>query len=250
MLNPLKTCLLILTIPSLAACFGQHMLIKKDSFDVAQQCLEQQQQLLSQQEQFQAIFTQLNETLAKPLQVEAPIVRFMQTNSSSCQTEAASATSIAEPQKNIDISDKQIVGDIEQVYLAELGLVFNARIDTGATTSSIDARNIQVFERDGEQWVRFNMLNPETEQMIQFEKSLVRKVKINQANSSVAEARPVIELQVAIGKVSQLAEFTLSDRSHLGYQVLVGRNILRDVMVVDVSQSLLAPLPPISDTNE
>lgn len=246
MLHSLRIYILLSLLPLLTACFGQHALIKKESFDAIQQCLDHQQQLLSQQEQFQTIFAQLNETLAKPLQVEGPVVRLMQKNSATCQTESIAPA--IEPKT--DISNKQLVGEIEQAYLAELGLTLKARIDTGATTSSIDARNIQVFERDGEQWVRFNMLNPETEQMIQFEKSLVRKVKINQANSSVAEARPVIELQVAIGKVSQLAEFTLSDRSHLGYQVLVGRNILRDVMVVDVSQSLLVPLPPISDTNE
>jgi threonine synthase len=33
----------------------------------------------------------------------------------------------------------------------------------------------------------------------------------------------------------------LSDRSHLGYQVLIGRNILKDVMVVDVSKQNIAP---------
>ena len=49
------------------------------------------------------------------------------------------------------------------------------------------------------------------------------------------------ELGITIGHISQTAEFTLSDRSHLDYQVLVGRNILQDMMVVDVSRKNIAP---------
>ena len=48
-------------------------------------------------------------------------------------------------------------------------------------------------------------------------------------------------LGIVIGNIRQKAEFTLSNRSHLDYQVLVGRNILSDVMLVDVSQANIAP---------
>lgn len=249
MLNPVKICILLLLSPLLTACFGQHALIKKESFDSIQQCLDQQQLLLSQQEQFQAAFTQLNETLAKPLQIEGPVVRLVPSQAPNCHPASPKQQSVDANGKS-DLSQKQIVGEIEQAYLAELGLTLKARIDTGATTSSIDARNIQAFERDGEQWVRFNILNPDTNQMVQFEKIRVRKVKINQANSDTPETRPVVEMQIAIGEVSQLAEFTLSNRSHLDYQLLVGRNILRDVMIVDVSQSLIAPLTKHTDEKE
>lgn len=248
MLNPVKTCILFLSLPLFTACFGQHALIKKESFNGIQQCLDQQQQLISQQEQFHAVFSQLNETLAKPLQIEGPVVRLMQGQSSGCRLANAGQQDTTSSSPKSDLSQKQLVGEIEQAYLAELGLALKARIDTGATTSSIDARNIQAFERDGEQWVRFNILNPDTNQMVQFEKIRVRKVKINQANSDTPETRPVVEMQIAIGEVSQLAEFTLSNRSHLDYQLLVGRNILRDVMIVDVSQSLIAP--PTKHTDE
>lgn len=246
MLNLARTCTLLLSIPLLTACLAQQTLIKKDSFDAIQQCLDQQQQLLSQQEQFQATLIQLNKTLAKPLQIEGPVVRLAHGEPTECRTEQQTANK----KSTVDIASKQLVGEVEQAYLAELGLTLKARIDTGATTSSIDARNIQPFERDGEQWVRFNILNPETDQMVQFEKVRVRKVKINQANSNSPESRPVVEMQVKIGEITQLAEFTLSNRSHLDYQLLVGRNILRDVMIVDVSQSMLAPLPPATQEQE
>ena len=73
------------------------------------------------------------------------------------------------------------------------------------------------------------------------ERRLKRMVSIIQANTPEAERRPVIKLGITIGHISQTAEFTLSDRSHLDYQVLVGRNILQDVMVVDVSRKNIAP---------
>ncbi|MDY0164464.1 ATP-dependent zinc protease, partial [Desulfobotulus sp.] len=121
------------------------------------------------------------------------------------------------------------------------GLVFPARMDTGAETASLDARNIQRFERDGERWVRFDLPHPETGELIPMEQKLVRKARILQSISEESERRPVIQLSLSIGESTQLAEFTLSDRSHLTFPVLIGRNILKDVMVVDVSLSHAVP---------
>jgi len=40
-----------------------------------------------------------------------------------------------------------------------------------------------------------------------------------------------------------VAEFTLSDRSNLTYQALIGRNVLRDVMLIDVGKEYATELP-------
>jgi hypothetical protein len=60
----------------------------------------------------------------------------------------------------------------------------------------------------------------------------------------------VVELQFQIGRIKRLEEFTLEDRSHMDYQVLIGRNILRDLMVVDVAREFLAPLPKDTDSEK
>ena len=138
-------------------------------------------------------------------------------------------------------SEKMIVGRRENVWLEDVQLSLPARIDTGAETASLDARNIELFERDGSRWVRFEILQPDTGKPIALEKKLERRARIVQAASDEAERRPVIRLGVVIGDVRQYAEFTLSDRSHLDYQILIGRNVLNDVMVVDVSETNLAP---------
>ncbi len=138
---------------------------------------------------------------------------------------------------------KLVVGELEKLYLAVPGIILDARIDSGATTSSLHASNIQRFERDGEDWVRFDILNPQTEENITLERKLSRNARIIQSNTDDAERRPVIELPFVIGNHRQSAEFTLSDRSHLTYPVLIGRNILRDVMLIDVGREYVTALP-------
>ncbi|EED34765.1 ATP-dependent Zn protease [Luminiphilus syltensis NOR5-1B] len=138
---------------------------------------------------------------------------------------------------------KLVVGRNEQIWVEDLQLALPARIDTGAETASLDARNITAFERDGESWVRFDIPDPTQGNQLTLERPLVRNALIIQANSEEPERRHVIELGIQIGNIRQMAEFTLSDRSHLDYQMLVGRNILQDVMLVDVSGVNLVALP-------
>ena len=149
------------------------------------------------------------------------------------------------------LKGKVVVGEIENFYLAGPGLVYKARIDSGAETSSIDARNITRFERDGSSWVRFDVPVPNTEDFMTLEKEISRRVKVIQSSTDEAERRMVVELQFTIGNHQQVAEFTLADRSNLTYQALIGRNILRDVMLVDVGKEYATELPDSirTDTN-
>lgn len=53
-----------------------------------------------------------------------------------------------------------VFGAHECVAFPEQGLVLRARVDSGANTASLNARDIREFERDGEPWVRFRMGKP------------------------------------------------------------------------------------------
>jgi len=155
---------------------------------------------------------------------------------------AFSPAAACEPADDADgLGDKQVVGGREDVWIEDLQLALPARIDTGAETASLDARNIREFERDGDEWVRFDIVHPGTGEPLTLERPVARVVRILQSTSEEAERRAVIELGIVLGEVRQMAEFTLSDRSHLDFQMLVGRNILKDLMVVDVGQSNIAP---------
>lgn len=160
---------------------------------------------------------------------------------------ACDNTSDAEQQRPSGRADrlrgKVIVGEMERFFLVEPGLVYNARIDSGAETSSLDARNITRFERDGSNWVRFDVPLPESDEFVTLESEVSRRVKIIQASADTAERRVVVELQFMIGNHRQQAEFTLTNREHLSQVVLVGRNILRDVMLIDVGEEFATELP-------
>ncbi|MDY0211711.1 MAG: ATP-dependent zinc protease [Desulfuromonadaceae bacterium] len=140
---------------------------------------------------------------------------------------------------------KQVIGAVEKVYISPPGIILPARIDTGAATSSIDARKIETFERNGDPWVRFFIQNPENGEKTELERKVVRKVRIIQSISEEEkDRRPVVELLVTLGNTMRTAEFTLTDRSHMEFPVLIGRNILMDSMTVDISKKYIStPIP-------
>jgi hypothetical protein len=195
------------------------------------QLQEQQQQLNQQQRQLQSLAERLAKAPAQPVIRDCPPV-------------------VPCP-KPKETSPKLVVGALEEIWLPDLKFALTARIDTGAETSSLDARNIELFERDGRRWVRFEVNNPGTGQPESLERRLRRTVGVHQPGTAEPTRRPVVRMGVVIGRSNQTAEFTLSDRSHLGYQVLIGRNILKDVMVVDVSKQNIAPyvLPKAAPEN-
>ena len=50
-----------------------------------------------------------------------------------------------------------IYGWVERVELEPVGLSLKAKLDTGAKTSSLDARNIKVVRQDGQRYVIFDV---------------------------------------------------------------------------------------------
>ncbi|KLV09120.1 hypothetical protein ABT56_02690 [Photobacterium aquae] len=137
---------------------------------------------------------------------------------------------------------KVILGEEEWVWLDSIKAFFKARVDTGATTSSLSATDVQIFERDGKEWARFYLNHttyerPEDADVI--EAPVVRWVKIRQANSEEAERRPVIEAWIKLGQLHEKAQFTLADRTQMTYPVLLGREFFKDIALVDVGKKFV-----------
>lgn len=135
-----------------------------------------------------------------------------------------------------------VVGEVEWVYVHELSQSFKTRIDSGANTSSISASNIQPFERDGKNWVRFTVDHRDIEKTEVIEAPVVRKVRIKQASNSESQRRLVVSLNINLGeKLTENAEFTLADRSRMTYPILLGREFLQDITLIDVGEKFLHP---------
>ena len=208
-----------------------------------QQLGQQQTQILNQLQQVQQqLVLQQQAIEAKPQVIERVIPR------AKCPPVPVMVSS-TDQAKAQALSDKQIVGLREQALIAGLNIVMQARISTNVANSVIDARNIQMFERNGEEWVRFTIYNPETNEPHILERKRLRFQTVQSSASPTPDRRPVVEIRFTIGKLSQKGEFILSDRSNSEFPILIGRNLLRDVMLVDVSGNNLAPLQRVDETS-
>ncbi len=128
-----------------------------------------------------------------------------------------------------------IVGAVEWARVDPPGLVMEARIDTGADTSSIHAEEIRLIERDGKRYVSFTLLDPASGEKVSLERRLQRRVRIKQQDEET-ERRFVVQLWLTLGNHHAHVEVTLSDREEFEYPLLIGRNFLTDAMIVDVSR--------------
>ena len=137
------------------------------------------------------------------------------------------------------IDGKILVGQIEKITIVSPGVTYTARIDSGATGSSINATDIVRFERDGERWVRFNIHNEKGE-AIPMERKVIRRIRVRQAELEGFERRLVVMISVKLGSITEQLEMSLIDRSSMEFPILIGRNLLRNNAIVDVSQEFIA----------
>lgn len=125
---------------------------------------------------------------------------------------------------------KSIFGWIERVKLENAAMTLEAKLDTGAETSSLHAPDAETFERDGDTWVRFTVEDAEGEEHA-FERPLSRTVRIRSAAG--VTRRYVVTLSLCLGDIARQAEVTLADREELSYPMLIGRNFLDGHILVD-----------------
>ena len=129
-------------------------------------------------------------------------------------------------------------GWVEWVRVEPGSTRVKAKLDTGATTSSIDARHQEVFERDGKRWVRFTIEDRDGRE-VPLERRIERFVKIRRPDDEF-DRRPVVTLDLCLGGSRRSVEVSLADRKGFVYPVLLGRNFLKHVAVVDSAQTFTA----------
>lgn len=145
---------------------------------------------------------------------------------------------VVKPAAQKTTDGKLILGDKEWVYVPGLEHSFKARVDTGATTSSISAIEIVPFERDGKDWVKFK-LEHEGNTSKEMALPVKRWVKIKQSSTEDSQKRAVIEAWIQVGDVKEKTEFTLADRTHLSFPILLGRSFFKDIALVDISREFV-----------
>jgi len=134
---------------------------------------------------------------------------------------------------------KHIIGRKEKVSFPELGLYgINAKIDTGAYTSSIHCSDVSVFvDADRKQQVSFFLLDPEhpAYNHKKFTLPIYDKKKIKSSFGDL-ELRYTILTKIQLFNNLYTIELSLADRSKMEHPVLLGRKLLRKGFLVDVNR--------------
>lgn len=130
-------------------------------------------------------------------------------------------------------------GWVETLTLMPEQAPLKAKLDTGAQTSVMDARNITRIKKNGERWVQYDVMvtDPATgkEERLPFERRVERVLKFK--TDSGVEKSPVVLMDVCLGAKVYREQFTLRDRQTLDYPVLLGRRTLEHLGPVDASKS-------------
>ena len=109
------------------------------------------------------------------------------------------------------LEGKVVIGLSEKIYMHNgLGRkLIIAKIDTGATKSSIDTNLATELK-----------LGP-----------VIKSKIVKSAHGT--KLRPIIEASIELAGKKITSEFTLADRSHMKYRVLIGQNILKEGFLID-----------------
>ncbi len=136
-------------------------------------------------------------------------------------------------------ADGTPLGWVERGKVLPEEVTVKFKLDTGALTSSMHAEDIEYFERDGDEWVRFDLdlEDIERDKLVKsrIERKLHRELTVRGAGGK--EDRPVVLMKVCIGDRLLEEQFSLRDRDEMHYPVLLGRRTLEKLGPVDSART-------------
>ncbi|MGO2131348.1 MAG: retropepsin-like aspartic peptidase RloA3 [Halomonas sp.] len=140
-----------------------------------------------------------------------------------------------------DETSDQVVGWVEKVTVEPWGVEVKAKLDSGALTSSLDARDIKLFEKDDQEWVRFRLrlddVGSEETLSVNLERPLYRDLTVRGAGGR--DERPVVLLEVCVGDTRYEEQFSLRDREEMHYPMLLGRRTIGHLGLLSVKETFL-----------
>jgi len=135
---------------------------------------------------------------------------------------------------------KQIIGMTDLVDFPDLGLTdVQAKVDTGAFTSSLHCKRVRVVRVGSDIKLSFWVVGKTGEPAQRFYADEFSQRMIRNS-FGVAEERYIIKTQIVLFGRAIRTEFSLANRERLRNPVLLGRQLLRDRFIVDVSQKNLS----------
>lgn len=106
-------------------------------------------------------------------------------------------------------------------------------VDSGATTTALDAKNIRMHvNRLGQRWVYYDFVHRSTGKTVAMHQPVSRVVRII-THSGPPTARPVVKGTIGVGGILRNVEMSLINRSNFPQQLLIGRNYLKNTALID-----------------
>lgn len=129
--------------------------------------------------------------------------------------------------------EKKIYGYIEKITIIDSNkIILPAKLDTGAKSASLYAKNIKKITDNGIEYVTFAV--PTKHGDILFKKRYLGEVKIKVRNGERRVnplfknkiSRPLIRMQLKLAGHERSIRVNLADRSHFSYPLLLGRDAI------------------------
>ncbi|OED39275.1 alpha-L-glutamate ligase [Chromatiales bacterium (ex Bugula neritina AB1)] len=136
---------------------------------------------------------------------------------------------------------KFIAGAQEWCSLPQLDIAaVQARVDSGAKTSSIHAFNIEPFTRNSSPWVRFDIhpIRQNRRVTIRCESPTIDR-RIVKSSNGQSEKRFVIRTPLTLNGQTWDIELTLANRDTMGFRMLLGREAMSGRLLVDSEEKYL-----------
>jgi len=133
----------------------------------------------------------------------------------------------------VNAEEKLAIGLVEDVILLPWGVRLPARIDTGAASSSLDARELKVEDNVAD----FRLPDPYGGLKLRLPVVGWKTIRTSESR----ERRPVVEMEICLGPKPLRIKLNLNDRSMVKYPLIIGRNALKKNFLVDCMKSNCLP---------
>ena len=128
----------------------------------------------------------------------------------------------------------------ELVHLPDLGIgPIIAKLDTGARTAALHAKNIEIYQSDDGERIRFDaFVDDAVSHAKRCDLPLVGMRRVKNTGGSV-ENRAVVKTRIKLGRRIWTTEVTLTDRAEMGVPMLLGRATMKRRVVVHPGKSFV-----------